>query len=638
MTAAVAPVAPVAPSRGTLHPLGIGDVRIGPGFWGHRQQLNDEVILGHCREWMERLGWIRNFRVAAGVDAAERGGREFSDADVYKLVEAMCWESARTGRGDLDAAIADLGALVAGAQERDGYVNTRYGHQGADARYRDLEWGHELYCAGHLIQAGVARLRTGPGASPGDDPLASAARRVADHVDQVFGPGGRQGVDGHPVIEMALVELYRATGDERHLAQAQRFVERRGRPALADIELGRAYFQDDVPVRAATALRGHAVRALYLAAGAVDVAVETGDQELLEIVADQWQRTIATRTYLTGGMGSRHEGESFGDDHELPPDRAYAETCAGVASVMVAWRLLLATGEARYADLIERTLYNVVATSVAEDGRAFSYTNPLQWRVPPPVPDPAVESPRAQSGLRAPWFTVACCPPNVARLLASLSAYVATTGPSALQLHQFVPGRIDAGSVRLQVETDYPRSGRVTVRIDEGPAEPWRLEVRMPGWSDGIRLTIGDQAWRVTPAAATRGYASIERTWRAGDVLHIEMPMRPRWTHPAPEVDAVRGCVAVERGPVVYCAESPAADPAAERLSLVSVDDSVAPIDLPGEPAPHSLASVSVTVRTLTGTPDAERPRPLTLIPYHRWGNRGPATMRVWLPRCLKEI
>jgi len=596
-------VAPAVPGRGALRPLSLGDVRIGPGFWGSRQQLNGEVIIDHCRSWMERLGWIGNFRVASG---AGRRGREFTDADVYKLVEAMCWESARTGRDDLGAAIASLGTLIAGAQEPDGYLNTRFGHQGLDARYRDLEWGHELYCAGHLLQAGVARLRTG---APPDDPLAATVVRAADHVCVAFGDGGNHGVDGHPVIETGLVELYRATGSERYLEQARRFVERRGRPALADIPFGRAYFQDDVPVRSAPAFRGHAVRALYLAAGVVDVAIETGDRELLEIVADQWQRTVAHRTYLTGGMGSRHEGESFGDDHELPPDRAYAETCAGVASVQLAWRLLLATGESRYADLIERTLHNVVATAVAPDGRAFFYTNPLQVRVPPSVPDPTEPSPRAAAGLRAPWYDVSCCPPNVARLLASLSAYVATTtSDGGVQLHQFMPGRVQAGPVVLEVSTDYPVSGRVVVRVDAGPAGPWRLDVRVPGWSDGLRLTVGEETWE-----ATRGYASVERAWRPGDGLVVDLPVRPRWTYPSPQVDAVRGCAAVERGPIVYCAESPAAE-STEDLSLLSVDDSAEPTDRAG----------SVYVDSRSGG--------VELIPYHRWGNRGPATMRVWLP------
>ncbi|HEX6469113.1 MAG TPA: beta-L-arabinofuranosidase domain-containing protein [Streptosporangiaceae bacterium] len=625
---------PVDWAGGRLRPLGIDEVRLDGGFWGDRQRLNGEVILGHCLSWMERLGWIDNFR----DPGAPHRGREFSDSEVYKLLEGMSWEAGRGGDAELDRRVTHLAATIAAAQQPDGYLNTRWHGD----RYADLEWGHELYCYGHLIQAGVARLRS---SGNDGDPLVQVARRAADHVCREFGPGGRDGVCGHPEIEMALVELYRATGGERYLEQARLFVERRGRPALADIHLGRAYFQDDMPVRRARTFRGHAVRALYLASGAVDVAVETGDDELLAAVIAQWEHTVAARTYVTGGMGSRHTGEAFGEDWELPPDRAYAETCAGVASVMLSWRLLLATGDPRYADLAERTLYNVVAASPAVDGRAFFYANPLQIRVPGALPDPDAENPRVEAPLRAPWFTVACCPTNVARTLASLSGYVATADGGGVQLHQLVSGTIDttlAGGRRvgLRVTTGYPWTGAVTVRVEHTSGGPWRLSVRVPPW-----------------AAAEHGterYATEERDWRPGDEFRLDLPVRPRWTRPDPRIDAVRGCVAVERGPLVYCAESLADDPP---LAGLHVDTSAPPAEQPpgadGLNGLNGLGGVPVTVAaTTTGPPGGDaalpswpygdppavagpapaEPRPATLVPYHLWGNRGPATMRVWLP------
>jgi DUF1680 family protein len=604
---------------GASRPLGIGEVALEPGFWRDRQDLNAAVIMRHCHEWMERAGWIENFRVAP----SERRGREFTDSDVYKLAEGMAWEVGRSGDEELDGLIGEIAEAAAGAQEADGYLNTRFGRQVLERRYTDLEWGHELYCYGHLFQAAVARMRT-----VGEDRLVDLALRAADHVTAEFGARGRQGVCGHPEIEMGLVELYRATGEERYLEQARLFVERRGGPALADIDWGRAYFQDDVPVREARAFRGHAVRALYLACGAVDVAVETGDDELLAAIVRQWEHTVAARTYVTGGMGSRHTGESFGDDFELPADRAYSETCAGVASVMLSWRLLLATGEARFADLAERTLYNVVATSPALDGRAFFYANTLHQRAVDAPPHHHAESQRPAAGLRSPWFTVSCCPTNVSRTLASLAAYVATVDDGGLRIHQLAPCTVRTAlpggrAMGVRVQTDYPWSGHVIVRIEETDGAPWTLSVRVPEWAGEAVLRApadGD------PVVAQPGYAAVERAWRVGDELTLELPVKPRWTRPDPRVDAVRGCVTLERGPLVYCLESVDQVPDVP-LDAFAVDMAAEPAERPaGEALPDAVA-VEGAGRLVAGGPVR-----LVFVPYHLWSNRGPSTMRVWTP------
>ncbi|NUO42172.1 MAG: glycoside hydrolase family 127 protein, partial [Streptomyces sp.] len=536
-------VLPVAPTRGRLRPLGLDEVRITGGFWARRRHVNATATLDHCRDWEERAGWTGNFKAAIeGRIQRDRRGREFADSDVYKLLEAIAWERAHPADPALEEAIA-------AAQEPDGYLNTAYGRPGQQPRYSDLEWGHELYCYGHLIQAGVAQAR-----ARGEAELAKTARRAADHVCAKFGEGGIESVCGHPVIETALVELARLTGEQRYLDQAALFIARRGRGTLADGEFGRAYYQDDLPVRDATVLRGHAVRALYLASGAVDVAVETGDEELLAAVVRQWETTVARRTYLTGGMGSHHRDESFGDDFVLPPDRAYSETCAGVASVMLSWRLLLATGEPRFADLAERTLFNVMAASPAEDGRSFFYANTLHRRRRGTVPAPDADSPRAESSLRAPWFAVSCCPTNVARTLAVLPAYLATTDDSGIQLHQYADAEITTGGIALRIGTDYPYDGRVTIRVDRAPAHPWTLSLRVPAWAEGA------QTWLTAPDATRRtvgpGTAEITRVFRPGDEILLELPVQAHWLAPDPRVDAVRGTAAVQRGPLVYCAES----------------------------------------------------------------------------------
>ena len=626
---------PVQPSVSVWRPLGAGEIVATGGIWAAKQRLNADVILGHCESWMDRIGWTGNFdRAAAGLIASDGNGAhagiEFVDSEVYKLLEAMAWELGRTYAADLDRRFHALVGRVAAAQDADGYLHTSFGRPGQRPRYSDLESGHELYCFGHLFQAAVARLRTGH-----DDRLPQVARRLADHVYDQFGPAGRVAVCGHPEIEMALVELARATGERRYLELARLFVERRGTGTLAARRFGPEYFQDDIPVRAATTLRGHAVRALYLASGALDVATETGDAGLSAAVRRQWAHTVARRTYITGGVGSHHQDEAYGDDFELPADRAYAETCAGIASVMLSWRLLLATGEDKYADLIERTLLNNVLASPRADGRAFYYTNPLHQRTPGIVPDEDQLVHRAESGLRAPWFEVSCCPTNVARTLASVSLYFATASDDGIQLHQYGDYRLStelaAGTVSLQVTSDYPAGGPVTVTFFDVPARELTLRLRVPAWARG-RADLSEP-----PAARTARFAEIRRVFRPGDTVTVTFPDEARATYPDPRIDAARGTFAVERGPLVLALESPDL-PSAWSVNEVSAD-------------PHSLAAeaggAAIDVYRPEpaegewpyydgpdagpGTGAGERVR-ARLIPYHQWANRGPSTMRAWLP------
>lgn len=626
----------VSPRRGTLRPVPISDVRITGGYWADRQRANAEATLKHCVGWMERLGWIGNFDRISSRATGAPAGREFADSEVYKLLEALVWESARSGNEWAEATYRSLSARVVAAQQPDGYLNTRFGAAGLEPRYSDLEWGHELYCAGHLIQAAVARARTA-----GRDDFVDAAVRLADHVCHTFGPDGLKKVGGHPEIEVALAELSRVTGDARYLDQARLFVERRGGETLNDPDVPSSYFLDDVRVRDADVLRGHAVRALYLAAGAVDVAVDTEDEELLTALREQWRNTVARRTYLTGGMGSRHEGESFGEDFELPSDRAYSETCAGVASVMFSWRMLLADGDAKYADLIERTLYNVVAASPDEAGTSFFYVNPLQRNRPGDEPERDRPSARAASSQRAPWFAVSCCPTNVARTMASLSGYVATVNDDGLQLHQYMPSSIrtvlgDGRTIALRVETTYPAEGTVAVMIEDDSDQPWTLTMRVPSWATGA-ATLTDAAATTTVEGST---VSVTRAFRGGDRIVLELPIAPRLTVADERVDAVRGCVAVEAGPLVLCAES--TDQPGMELAEFRVDPRAVPHTLPAT----ADGPVAVLDATVLDKSRADRAWPygaakgqtkadvaeLKLIPYNRWAERGPSQMRVWLP------
>lgn len=638
----VRPGGPVSPTRSRLTPLDAAEIRLVDGFWGERQRLNADVILRHCEEWMERIGWTSNLdRAASGEEGWEHAGIEFVDSEIHKLLEGMAWELGRPVDADDPAALAahvDLAdrfarlvSRVAAAQDPDGYLHTSFGRPWQRPRYSDLEWGHELYSMGHLIQAGVAAHRTGT-----SDELVGVVTRVADHLWEAFGPDGRVAVCGHPEVEVALVELGRALDEPRYVELARLFVERRGHGLLGPIEYGAEYFQDDVPVREADVLRGHAVRALYLAAGALDVAVETGDRELADAVRRQWEETVRARTYVTGGMGSHHQDEAFGADFELPPDRAYAETCAGIASNMLSWRLLLQDDDPRYADLIERTLLNTVLASPREDGRAFFYTNTLHQRTPGVAPDEDAVNARALASLRAPWFEVSCCPTNVARTLASMELTFATRSPDGVQIHQLGSYDVDTvledGTlVALSVRSGYPYAGDVSIAFREDTGREVELAVRIPAWARTATVTSPDAAAH----EVTGRRAVVRRRFRAGDAVTIDLPVVARFVAPDPRIDAVRGQVAVERGPLVLALES--VDLPSGEVGDVSVDVTAAP-----EPTDRGArVRVSRAVVDAAAWPyDAAADRALLaedlglvdLVPYASWANRGPSTMRVWLP------
>ncbi|GAA3762276.1 glycoside hydrolase family 127 protein [Salinactinospora qingdaonensis] len=630
---------PVVPSGGPRRGIGLDELHLTGGFWQRLQRSNSRNTLHHCLEWMERLGWVANFdRVSEGATDGPRPGWQFSDSEIYKLLEALAWEHGRTGETWVNEMLESLVDRIAAAQDDDGYLNTCFGHAGQQPRYADLESGHELYCAGHLLQAAVARLR-----SVGPDKLVEIACRAADHVCREFGPDSRAGLCGHPEIELGLAELGRALGEPRYTEQARLFIERRGYGTLKPIALlDASYFQDDTPVREATVWRGHAVRALYLAAGTADVAVDTGDTRLLAAVERQWERTVERRTYLTGGMGSRHQDEGFGEDWELPPDRAYCETCAGIASVMVSWRLYLATGEVRYADLMERTLYNVVATSPSPDGRAFFYANPLHQRTAAAGIRPGEVNPRAEGGVRAPWFDVSCCPTNLARTLASWQGYAASVEDDTVTLLQYAASEMrlafgDDGALALSITTEYPHDGTVRIEVVETPDRAVNLRLRVPHWAHGA--TLADRAGE---RGAEPGWAHVRGALVPGSVVELRLPVDPRLTWPDPRIDAIRGCVAVERGPLVLCAESVDL-PQSWSLDDIRLD-AARPPRADGDGALARMTSVQPPSPPPSGYPpyrSSARPprddgeatwRDVPLVPYYRWARRGSSAMRVFVP------
>jgi hypothetical protein len=454
-----------------------------------------------------------------------------------------------------------------------------------------------MYCAGHLIQAAIAHSRV-----RGDDRLLNVGRRFADLLAEVFGDWG---TPGHPEIEMALVELYRHTGERRYLKLCQGLVDRRGHSTLQPARMGSSYFQDRVPVREQDEVEGHAVRALYLGAGVTDLYLETGEAALLEAMQRQWRDMAGRKAYVTGGVGAHHMDEAFGDAYELPPDRCYGETCAAIASIMWSWRMLLVTGDSRHADLLERTLYNGFLSGLALDGSGYSYVNPLHVR-------DGHRDPVERGARRQPWYECACCPPNVMRTLASLPHYLASEGEDGeLQIHQYM----DATLPGVTMRTHYPWGGKVHIEAERPVA------LRIPAWGttrlDGEVVRAG-------------GYIRVP-----GGSATLELDLAPRVVRPHPKIDAVRGCVAIERGPLVYCIEGTVDD--------VRIDSSVAPREVDREDLLGGIVSIEFDgVRA--ALPDGEWPygeqpagdggsrETFEAVPYGWWGNRGDGGMRVWIP------
>ncbi len=578
------------------------------GFWGDRRQLNREVLIPGAPAHLEEAGNFDDLRAAAGrVDKPFRG-MVFMDSDVYKWLEAVGWEPAYEIPDDVLE-------LLAAAQEDDGYLNSYYQVAKPAPRFSRPAWDHELYCAGHMIQAAVALQR-----GRGDRRLLDVALRFAELLYERFGPDGEPYTPGHPEIETALVELYRLTGDARWLELAGRLVDQRGKSTLEPATHGSSYFQDRVPVRGQGEVEGHAVRALYLAAGVTDIYMETGEAALLDAMRAQWRDMSGRKAYVTGGIGAHHMDEAFGDAYELPPDRCYGETCAAISSVMWNHRMLLVTGEARYADLLERTLYNGVMSGLALDGSGFSYVNPLHVR-------DDHRDPVERGAQRQPWYECACCPPNVMRLLASLPHYLATVDDGGVQIHQYATSTLG----RVRVKTDYPWEGRVEVEVIE-PGE-FTLSLRVPAWSadtklDGEPVPAGD-------------YVHVHREWAAGDTVTLELDMRPRVVFPHPRIDAIRGCAAIERGPLVYCIEGADA-PEGARVDDLRLDPGGELRAVPREDLLGGIVAIEASGAHRPaedgewpyGAPSNGDGRPVSLlaVPYSHWGNRGDGGMRVWTP------
>ena len=670
-TAPAPPVLPTPEASAAHRPLPAGAARIEGGFWGSRLETNRDRAIRGGYDRLEEAGMLRNLHLAAGTEQGEPTPLIFADSDLYKWLEAVAFEIGRTGDAQLLELQRRVTGWIAQAQDEDGYLDTVHDlRHGKAARWSNLTFHHELYCAGHLIQAAIAQHRC-----TGDTGLLEVATRFADLIAATFGPGGRDGTPGHPEIEMALVELFRETGERRYLETAEFFLDRRGHGVLhAETGVNPSYFSDRVPVREATSVEGHAVRAVYLAAGATDRALETGDAEHLAQQEALFADMMTTKAYVSGGLGSRWEGESFGAPYELPADRGYAETCAAIGAVQWAWRLLLATGRSRYADAIEHLLLNAMLPGISLDGTGYFYVNPLQVRSGAVAGDD-----RDPAGGRQGWFDCACCPPNVMRTLASLAQYVATAGGGVrtpadgdaassdgggtatadgaeLALHQYVQGRfgVEPGLV-LDVVTDYPLQGRIEITVARAPSGPGALRLRVPGWAVTHRLELPAHLASAAGEGNREGTVQVTGRFAPGDRIVLELPMEARFVAAHPRNDSVAGAAAVFRGPLLYALEQQDQDEHVDLEQAVLLPEEGAGL----APAPAALAALpggDLPVLELVGRSlpaPAEEPYPawdaaahralgaepetgertrLRAIPYFAWANREIGPMRVWMP------
>jgi uncharacterized protein len=643
------------PRQHPLTSLPITSVRIDDPFWAPRIEVNNTRTLDTVRRHLIETGAIDNFAIAAGKKPGKFRGPFWSDSDVYKWLEGASYALAARRDPDLEAKVDEVIALIGAAQMKNGYLDTYFQLVYPEGKWKFMAFGHEDFCAGHLYEGAVAHYE-----ATGKRTLLDIALRHADHVDSVFGPGKRDGQPGHEVIELALVKLYRVTGERRYLNLSRFLLDERGqKPSFFEREyqqldpnfrtefLGRTiglrtlydeffrkdpdkfdtqYSQDHLPVRQQDKVVGHAVRATYLYSGMADVAAETHDAGLFDASLRLYKDLTTKRMYLTGGIGPSAENEGFTRDYDLPNETAYQETCASVGVAMWAQRMLALTGDARFADTMELALYNGFPAGVSLDGETFFYDNVLYSR---------------GQVARKKWFTVPCCPTNVARILPSLGKYIYSQSDDALWVNLYVQSRAtvhsqNTGELTISQKTDFPWSGAVKLTIAKVPPDEFSIFLRIPGWAGRAGFKLNGKPLQ---PATEKGYAEIRRHWAEGDVIDIDLPMAVQRLEANPNVLEDRGRVALRRGPFIYCFEQ--ADNQADIDNIVLPP--TAQFEAHYEPAllkGVSVISSKALVRKTASWADElyrqesgqlQGPVTVRAIPYCTWANRGFGKMAVWV-------
>jgi len=648
--------------KACLSTLPLNQVTLRDTFWSHYLDLVRQTVIPYQWEALndripdaEPSHAVKNFKIAAGLEAGEYGGLVFQDSDVAKWLEAVGYSLATHPDPALEQLADEVIAIIGKAQQPDGYLNTYFTLKEPGKRWTNLHECHELYCAGHMMEAAVAYLK-----GTGKRALLDIMCRFADYIDTVFGsePGKIQGYDGHQEIELALVKLYEVTGNEKYLNLSRFFIDERGKTPNFFVEEWRgrrglshwtkkvegepnlAYNQSHKPVREQTEAVGHSVRAVYMYTAMADLAAQTGDEALYNACKRLWSNIITKQMYITGGIGSTHHGEAFTFDYDLPNDTVYAETCASIGLVFFAHRMLKMEANSVYADVIERILYNILPSAISRDGRSFFYVNPLEvW------PEACSKNPGTHQvkPVRQKWFGCACCPPNIARLLASIGQYVYSFSDSTLYTHLYIGGKANIPygeeSFVIQQENRYPWEGRITLTFETAPSGPYKIALRIPGWCRKYGLYLNGKP--VLPDSIEIGYACIERQWAAGDAITLELEMAATFMTSNPRVRANAGKLAIQRGPLVYCLEE--ADNGSN-LSAISISpDSVLTPYFDENLAGGAIVLQGKAYRTdesrwannLYGpVASSDNPVQIKAIPYYLWGNREPGEMLVWVRRA----
>lgn len=597
----------------TLAPVPFQNVKLTDGFFAPRIETNRKVTIPFCLDQCESTGRIRNFDVASGKVEGKHEGLLFNDSDVYKVLEGAAYALKSAPDPELEKRVDAIVDSIAAAQREDGYLDTYFQLVEPDMRWRREREGHELYCAGHLIEAAVAYE-----AATGKKKLLEVATKLAKCIEKEFGPGRHQEATGHEELELALVKLARATNEKRWLDLATFFVEIRGKKDRGTALFGE-YAQDHLPVREQKEVVGHAVRATYLYCGMADVAAATGDMTLVPPLVRFFDDVTGKKMYVTGGIGSSGSNEGFTRAFDLPNETAYCETCASVGMALWAHRMFLLTGETRYADVLEREVYNNIPAGVSHSGNRFFYDNPLASR---------------GDTERVPWFDCACCPPNVARFLPSIGERMYAVSGREIHVILYAAStaevELSGRKVKIEQQTDYPRSGNVRILVTPTGRMSFVLRLRVPGWC--TKATVEPVLEAVRSQANPGDEFVFEKVWKVGDsvVLNLEMP--PRRIRADPSVEADRGRVALAKGPVVYAFEGIDHAGSASSLSLPADAEIAEAFD------PQRLGGTTLLrakgVQSFPKDPfhRSTRPAELTAIPYCLWANRGKTEMVVWVP------